>query len=270
MIDWMQDDWSYMLGVVHGDGHISDRSVSVSVGYKDQGYADVLTELWKELGFQPKVYRPRSALRIDVHSKKLRDQFAVFKRKGIWSWPESLNVSEYLSGVFDTDGYSSITGGKKQIGVTLKRSGNLNHLISLLESVGINGLMVKNEISKFKGIDYETESIRITDSVRISRLASILELRNQRKAKMLDDVRCQADSYLNAVPLFREVGLWIEKEGSKSWEDISIHFGLTKKQCESVMQNLRQFAEIRVIPPPKIYTKYEVIRWKTEEKNDQS
>lgn len=262
MINWHNEDWAYMLGVIHGDGSISTRSVRISVGYKDQAYGDVLAETWERLGYAPKVYRPRSALAIDVHSKALRDALAPYKANGIWQWPDGLNQPEYLAGVFDTDGYASLSAGKKQIGITLKRSGNLARLAEVLRGLGIPDVEARDEVSAYGGKPYEIETIRITDAARIVQLARLLKLRNERKAQMLEAVRAYAQDILDRVPLWKQIGLWLEENGPADWREIAEAFGLSKAQFESAMQHLKRNAEVNVIPPPIMLTRYEVKQWK--------
>src|SRR4051812_41381216 len=115
MIDWTLPDWSYLLGVVHGDGSIAPRSVCISVGHKDGDYASLLSELWERFGCRPKLYRGRSGLRLDVHDKPLRDAFAAYKERGIWQWPAGLHAPSYLAGVFDTDGCVPAPSSKRLV-----------------------------------------------------------------------------------------------------------------------------------------------------------
>jgi len=262
MIDWENPDWAYLLGVVHGDGNIAKRSICISVGYKDQDYANTLVSLWESLNYSPKVYRQRSALRIDVHNKILRDKFAIYKEKGIWSWPKRLNKTEYLSGVFDADGFSSRSGTSKQIGIILKRSGNLQRLAAYMRQLGVADVIAKDGATTYNGRPYKIESIRICDSARISKLCELLHLRNARKAAMLENVTQYARNYLNRVPRWRKVGKWLAKEGPRDWRQIADEFGLTKAQVDSALQRLREHANVDTIPPVIILTKYEMKGWK--------
>jgi len=261
VIDWQDKDWSYLLGVIHGDGSIAPRSIDVSVGYGDRDYADLLMSLWESLGYSPKMYHPRSALKISVHSKVLRDEIVPFKQKGIWEWPEGLCESEYLSGVFDADGWASLSGGSKRIGITLKRSGNLKRLASYLGHLGIPRVTVQEKVISYKGRPYETEGILICDSARISQFGDLMNLRNARKAAMFDAVYQHARNYLNRVPLWRKVGRWLA-EGPRDWREIAQEFSLSRDQVDSVLQSLRQHADIQTTPQVIILTKYEVRKWK--------
>jgi len=262
VINWQDKDWSYLLGVIHGDGSIAPRSIDISVGYGDRDYADMLMSLWESLGYSPKMYRPRSALKVSVHSKALRDELAPFKQKGLWSWPEGLCESEYLSGVFDADGWaSSLPGGSKRIGITLKRSGNLKRLASYLDHLGILGVTVKESVRSYNGRPYEVESILICDSARISQFGDLMNLRHARKAAMFDAVYQRARNYLNRVPLWRKVGLWLAEE-PRNWREIAQEFNLSRDQVDSVLGNLRKKANIQTTPQVIILAKYEVGGWK--------
>lgn len=260
MINWTKPNWAYLLGVVHGDGHIAKRSISISVGYKDRQYCDVIYGIWESLGYSPKIYFPRSAIRIDVHNIQLRNVFSQYKKKGIWRWPKKYNISEYLSGVFDTDGYASLSntssGISKQIGITLKRSGNLFHIAELLKLQGIEGIKVRRTTSTYDGRSYGIEIIQISASKRIVQIYELLNLRNARKAEMFRNVYDYSKKFLDHIPLWKEVGLWIQKEGAKTWREIATEFNLSKNQVDSLLQNLRKYATIEKIPP--VTTKYVV------------
>ncbi len=179
-IDWTVPEWAYMLGVVHGDGHISKRSVSISVGYKDQDYAQILLLLWSQMGFSPKVYRPRSALKIEVHSKELRNVFHQFKFKQKWSWPECLHWPDYLAGVIDTDGCVT---KNKSITIGLKRTGNLPRLAQEISKLGVREIKSKDTEQVFGGKQYLTETITICGMDRMVSLCRDVNLRHPRKKK---------------------------------------------------------------------------------------
>ncbi len=255
-IDWAQEDWSYLLGAVHGDGSIAPRSVCISVGYKDADYADVLVGLWRTLGVSPKTYRARSALRLDVHSRALRDAFAPFKKRGRWGWPEALSESDYLAGVFDTDGCVSLPKSK-HISIVLKRSGNLRRLAPMLERLGIRKPLVKDRVSTWDGRPYEIEQIVLTGMDRIVAFSDAVRLRHPRKAARLAEMRVHIDAIRSCVPLWQRVGAWLQEE-PKTWEEIAAKFSLTQPQVASVLQNLRCYATVETIPPPKALARYRV------------
>lgn len=256
MLDWAHPDWSYLLGVVHGDGSIAPRSVAISVGYRDVTYAETLCDLWRKLGFDPKLYRARSALRVDVHRRAIRDRFAAFKARGLWSWPEQLSTTDYLAGVFDTDGCVS-TPQFKRVSIVLKRSGNLQRLVPMLESLGIRTPRVANRVAKYKGRPYDLEEMVLTGMDRIVAFSDAVRLRHYRKAERLAAMRHHVDELQARVPLWRRVGAWLQEE-PRSWSEIATEFGLTKPQVDSVLQSLRRHARVEVIPPPKHLTRFRV------------
>lgn len=256
IINWAQSDWAYLLGVVHGDGSIAPRSVSISVGYMDADYADYLVSMWVALGFDPKTYRGRTALRIDVHSKALRDVFSPFKQRGIWSWPDGLDVAAYLAGVFDTDGCVP-TPDSKRLVIVLKRSGNLSRLVPMLSSLGIREASARDTATNYKGAKYETETITLSGMDRVVAFSSAVRLRNPRKAARLLEMRRLVDSKLAHVPLWRKVGIWLQAE-PRTWEEIASEFGLTKRQVDSVLDNIRKNASVQTIPPPKVLSRFRV------------
>lgn len=72
-LDFSSPDWAYLLGVFHGDGTVGPRSVTIAVGYQDAAYSRVLTRVLKSLQLTPKIYRCRTALSVQAHSKHLAD-----------------------------------------------------------------------------------------------------------------------------------------------------------------------------------------------------
>lgn len=253
---WSDPDWSYLLGVVHGDGSIAPRSISISVGYKDADYADVLAALWGKLGFYPKIYRARSALRIDVHSKELRDLFAPLKQFGIWSLPGEIDAANYIAGIFDTDGCVA-QPERKFICIGLKRSGNLATILPLVCSLGIRPPRVRDTSSTFKGKRYETETMKLSGMDRIVAFSNSVSLRHPRKAARILEMRIIVDEIMARVPLWRRVGLWLSGE-PRTWEEIAMKFSLQKRQVDSVLDNLRRYASVETIPPPRLLSRFRV------------
>jgi hypothetical protein len=256
VIDWSNADWSYMLGVVHGDGHVAKRSIEIAVGYKDTDYAEVLTSLWEDLGFSPKVYRPRSALKIAVHSIAVAAEFRVFKSGGLWSWPDVLDARQYLAGVFDTDGSVSIPA-HKAISIGLKRSGNLLGIAPLLAGIGVREVRVTEGETTFKGAKYAIETIKLSGMDRIVAFTDAITLRNPRKRERLSAMRAHVDALLSKVPLWQQVALWLQEE-SRTGEEIAEHFHLSVAQANSALQYIRRHMILEAIPPPRSLMKYRV------------
>lgn len=256
-IDWSLPNWSYMLGVVHGDGSVGHpRTISVSVGYKDTDYAECLMGTWVQLGESPKLYRARTALRVDVHSRVLRDEFALYKSRGRWSHPPNLDPGQYLAGVFDTDGCVS-TPTSKHVSICLKRSGNLSTVSKMLSNLGVGDFRVIDRTSKFKGQPYDVETLLISGMDRIARFFSLVVLRSARKADRAAAMLAHIEEIRSRVPLWREVGLWLQEE-PRTWEEIAIRFSLTRRQVDSVVQNLRRYTTVSVLPPPRVLSRFSV------------
>ena len=256
-IRWSEADWSYMLGVIHGDGSIMPRSISISVGYRDFKYKDILFAIWKGLGFAPKLYRPRSAFRIDVHSAALRNMIAPLKVRSRWKIPKGLNVPHYLAGAFDTDGCVSRPAAKS-ISIGQKANGNLALARRLLISLGFRDVIVRNYVHDFHGKPYPTQTITLSGMDRLLLFSDLIPLRHPTKAKRLREMRDHIIVLQSKRPLWFRVGKWIQQEGDKTWEEVAAHFGLTNIQFNGAMQNLKRHADVEVIPPPKMLNKYRV------------
>lgn len=256
MVDFSKSLWSYLLGVIHGDGHLSNRSIQISVGYKDQEYADILIDIFKSLGYLPKVVRARSALRIDINNKALTDVFRQYKNDGKWRLPIELDFEYYISGVFDTDGCVA-NPSNKFISIILKRSGNLYIIKDILTKKGIRDINVKERITRFNGKPYEIEDIKITGMDRILEMNNILHLRHPKKVQRLKEMVAIILEIQSRVPLWKQVSEYLKKE-PKTWKDVANEFGLTKKQFDSVIQNIKKECELEVIPPPEPLSSYQV------------
>lgn len=259
-VDWTKPDWAYLLGVVHGDGHVSKRSISVNFGFANRVYFLVIVDIWKKLGFDPKVYYVKNnAFRLDVHNKELRDVFIKYKKDGIWGWPNHISVRDYLSGLIDTDGYMGLSYSKKhkgiskKIGIEVKRNGNLPYVADLFRNEGVE-VDAKNAMTTYKGEPYETEVIRICSAEKIVKAAKLLRLRNPRKISKLAELKIISQEQLNRVSKWKEVGLWMQKEGPKTQREIEVKFHLTKRQADALLQQIKKNATVKKLPP--ITTRY--------------
>lgn len=261
-IDWSNKDWSYLLGVVHGDGNVSTRSIRVSVSYKDKEYANTITELWDKLGYDPKVYRPRTALAIDVHNSILTNELRKYKFNGKWALPAGLDKNHWMAGIIDTDGTVTIASKKCAVIITLKRSGNLEHVRDALGEIGICGVNIHNRISKFRGKEYEVEEMRLTSFDKILQFNKYVPLRHPRKLLRLKNIIQHIEDAKARIPLWEQVGIWLQDNEPQTWEEIANKFNLTKDQFDSVIQNLKRHASIQVLPPPKSLSRYKMKGWK--------
>lgn len=253
-IDWSNPDWAYLLGVVHGDGCVAPRSIDIAVGYKDAEYADSLIALWRRLGYEPKVYRPRSALKLSFHSAALARVFRQFKSKGIWSLPEHLSLGHWLAGVFDTDGCVSLASKKCAVVITLKRSGNLQLVADALEQIGTARPTVHNRVSKFNGKDYKVEELRLTSFANILAFSKEVYLRHPRKKQRLLETISYIDAVQSVVPLWKQIAEYCKEP--RTWKEIATQFSITKDQVDSALQRIKAEREVEIIPPPEALTRY--------------
>jgi hypothetical protein len=256
MVDFSCPNWSYLLGVIHGDGHIAKRSISISVSYKEPGYAELLCELWRTLGFEPKTYRPRSALRVDVHDAALAKVLLQTKCSGRWAIPLEVDIGHYFAGVIDTDGHAT-KPPKRAVVITLKQSGNLLKLCARLESAGLRCLPVRERVSNFNGLPYDIEEASWTAMDQIEWIGRNVPLRHPRKRARLQEMQSEIAVVRSRIPLWRQVAEWLTKE-PRDVDEIMVHFKLTKRQVDSVMDNIKAHRDVEVIPPPRILTKYKV------------
>lgn len=254
-MEWSNPDWSYLLGVVHGDGHIAPRSVCICVGYRDAEYAEVLARVLGRMGMAPKIYRKRSALSLEVHSVALAAMFRPLKMRGVWSWPDGLRWPDYIAGVIDTDG--CVTTNKSVI-ITLKRSGNLQRLASELTGIGVRQLHARDTQSVFCGRPYLTEMLTITGMDRMEKLFSAVTLRHPRKRERLASMLENIASIRAHKPMWRRVGEWLHEKGPRTWEEIAQEFRLTKAQTDSVLGSLKRYASLETLPPPKALSRFRV------------
>lgn len=260
-IDWAKPDWAYMLGVIHGDGHIADRSVEIVVGHGDANYAEIIRTILERLGLSPKIYNDRSVSRLRVNSKSLANTLRPLKQNQHWSWPDSLDWASYVAGVIDTDG--CVTTGR-QIVIVLKRTGNLTRLAHQLTTLGIRPLTASDKCGKYKGTPYATERLAITGTDRILFVAQHIIIRHPRKMARLQKILAEIAEGRSRVPLCKRVGNWIEKEGPKTWREIAAEFNLPHKQRDSVLGMLRTHFTLETIPAE---TKFRVIGISKKEQN---
>lgn len=254
--DFANPDWSYFLGVVHGDGHVAKRSISISVSYKEPEYLEALMSLVGCLGYGHKLYRPRSAYRLDIHSSALASELRATKSLGVWSIPDTIQIGPYLAGIIDTDGHLT-KAPQRQVVITLKRSGNLRRLCDRLARQGLRCNPVKEKTSTFKGKPYEIEEARWAGADQIEWIAQNCRLRHPRKARRLVAMLAEVEAYRSKVPLWQLVADWISQE-PHDLDQIMDRFGLTKRQADSILGNIKLNCDVEVIPPPRALTKYRV------------
>jgi prephenate dehydratase len=126
-----------------------------------------------------------------------------------------------------------------------------------LARIGIPNVAVHNRSSSFKGKPYELEELRLTSFQNVMIFASRVTLLYPNKAKRLREQVEYIQTVQSHIPTWKQVALWL-KEEPRTWEEVAERFNLTKKQFDSVMQNIKRVMEVEVIPPPKSLTRYRV------------
>jgi hypothetical protein len=253
-IDWSDSTWAYLLGVVHGDGHVSSKSIGVTVGYKDQAFAELVFSLWQALGFNPKTYKCRTALRVDVHSKELATIFLQYKSGRKWAIPANLNTDQWLAGVFDTDGCVSDPSKKCAIVIALKRSGNLVLVADALEKTGMPRPLVRDRISRIKEKEYETEILAITSFANILCFSNSITLRHPKKKQRMQETLLYIESSLSQVHLWEKVADYCREP--RTTEEIAAKFSISQEQARNALRLVRKNRDVEVIPPPESLKRY--------------
>lgn len=255
-VDFKDPRWSYLLGVVHGDGHVAPRSISIAVSYKEPGYVGVLTELFGDLGFSPKLYRARTTYKVEVHSRALAQQLALTKSAGVWTIPSDVCPAAYFAGVIDTDGHLT-KAPQRQVVICVKRSGNLERLVLCLSRVGLRCNPVRPRIARYCGQPYEVEETRWSGADQIEWIAGRCVLRHQRKADRLSGMMTEILASRAQTPPWVQIAGWLS-ECPRDADEIGARFGLTKRQVDSALDQIRAKTDLEIIPPPRVLTKYRV------------
>ena len=258
IINFSNPDWAYLLGVIHGDGHISKRTIQISVGHNAPFYADTLTALITELGLSPCLYNTKSCIRIDINSQKHTNDFRKLKNNGMWSIPIDINKSHYVAGVIDTDGcVSNVSSKQKKMAViiSLKKSGNLLKVGKLLADIGFRDIHVRYRNAKYKNTEYPVETIVLTGEDRMRLFYEKIQLRHKLKKDKMDAIIQNYDTNKSLSRIIAEQ----LKIAPLSIPEIMAKFNLNKKQADSVLQNLRNQYQIQTIPPVPSYTSYKII-----------
>lgn len=260
-MNWNDKSWSYLLGVIHGDGYVGNRSIQISVGYKDKEYKDFLCNMITKVGYNPKVVNQKSAYRIDINSTKLTKEIAPYKSKSLWNIPGELDFGEYISGVFDTDGCVSLPkkSGGKFVVITLKQSGNLNIVADIFKSWGMQNIKVNNRNSKFNGLVYPIEEIKLSSAHNIKLFYQNTSLKHLKKKNRLEDMVKMILDRENKISLWESIAKYIETE-QKNANEIMQKFSITKYQYDSAMQNIKKHYEIEITVPEPVLNKYKIKR----------
>ena len=119
------DDLSYIIGVLHGDGHVhkNKKFVTVTVDSKDY-IKNTLLPLFKKLfDTNGHIFEFDNYYRLEIGSRVVHSYISLFcpvgKKVGRLKIPEEIKknkkfLASYLSGLFDTDGCVGYTRDKKQ------------------------------------------------------------------------------------------------------------------------------------------------------------
>lgn len=262
-MDWDNKNWSYLLGVIQGDGCINKRSISITVGAKEKEYLEYLSELIQDVGYNPKVNSYRGCYRIDINSTDLTKKICCYKTQSIWSIPNNLDLGSYVAGVFDTDGCVSMPtkSGGKFIIITLKRSGNLKIIKNIFDAWGMENVKVNERMSKFGGKPYPIEEIKISSAHNIKIFNNNVHLKHEKKKERLAKMINLITERENEVPLWEKVAKFMEQNPKNSYE-IMNEFNITKDQFDSAIQNIKKHFEVKTIPPEPALNKYKIIRRK--------
>lgn len=139
--------FSYLVGVVQGDGHICRRvkggrvmGVRVTVGKKYLYYAERLAQIFRDVfGCKCAVYKYKNIIQVSVHSVSVGKIFEKFKNvNGQWKIPSQYS-NMWLSGIIDTDGYVSVASGYGHgcIGISQANKENLEKIVDVLNGFGV-------------------------------------------------------------------------------------------------------------------------------------
>jgi hypothetical protein len=247
--DWASPDWSYLLGVIHGDGHIGTREVQIAVGYRDAEYAHILVALLRKMGFRPHIYRGHTCLTVTVCNVVLTRVMSRWKQHGRWRWPDGLDPLPYIAGVIDTDGCVS-KAPNNVIVVTLKRSGNLRRFAEILREAGVRDVHVSNLVSKWRGKPYPIEKLQLSGGDRILWASKHIPLRHPFKKKRLAILAASVEHWSQVVPTWVKLGRYLESHRATA-KEAGCALGLTRVQVWTALHKLRERRVLDTeIPPP--------------------
>lgn len=181
---------SYMLGVIHGDGHVSQRSVSITVDRKTPEYSEKLKSAWIELGYSPKSYLDSSGnSKIEVHSIALATELRKFKKVDRWMFPHMpSDCCQYLAGLIDTDGWVSKPESKhNRINITQKSGDKLPNIRCVLDEIGFNHIdIITRNNNMIRGKPYPIDVIWWTNQDDVLLFAKTIPLKHEYKARRLE------------------------------------------------------------------------------------
>jgi hypothetical protein len=237
LADEKLDPSSYILGIVHGDGHVSKRSVCVSVGYQDKEYARKVTSLFYAIGVAPSVYKKQGSLSIEIHNKQVADRYRELKGQS-WILPDYIKPLSYLSGLIDTDGWVS-TPPKARCTVVQKDLGNLETVAKLLKRQTDLIFTLRHITRKIDGEPYEVESMKFDGFDKVYTLSESVCLLHPDKRSRLACLRDHISQKRKETPRWEEVGRLIF-ESPHTRSEISSILGVTSREAGSSLTYLRR------------------------------
>ena len=143
IFDLHQREFSYLLGVIHGDGYINNKPymghLTIHVCKRDLAYAYTLLNLAHSLGWKSaKLNKGKNGGKLFTYcSKNLTEYLVRFKRNRLWYFPEKPgNLLHYIAGLVDTDGSIRKRGLLVRIGQ--RNNGNLAKITPFLDELGMS------------------------------------------------------------------------------------------------------------------------------------
>lgn len=180
-----KEDWSYLVGVIQGDGYIRERSggeIILTVGFLDLQYAEMLHNLIPNstLRFD------KSAIRVCFYGNNAKPFFGI-KKDSLWTVPNNIIKTEWLAGLFDTDGGFEGDNRRQRISFYQKDNGNINHVYDALTELGINySIQKRNARCSSNGIKSSSSiTIRINNSYDVLLFNNLIKIRHNRKKDKL-------------------------------------------------------------------------------------
>jgi len=261
LINWTGKNQSYLLGVIHGNGHVNYRAIQISVGYQDKEYMEYLCSIIKQIGYTPRVYNQKTAYRIDIHNTKLAQEIIKFKHDGLWAIPENVDYESYASGVYDTDGWVAVPkrGGAKFVAIALKKSGNLEIIKNIFNKWGMKNIKINTWEITFNGKPYLVEGIKLSSAFNIKIFFTNTLLKNSRKKTRLDSIILLIAEWEARVPLWEKVANFI-KDKPRDATEIKGYFHINKKQYDSLMGNIKKHYKVEIITSMLALNKYKICR----------
>ena len=247
----------YLLGVVHGDGHVSERSVAIAVDGRLPEYAEILSSLWQELGFSAKTYTTkRGVLSVQVHSKELADTLRLFKTVDHWAFPGlPVYPCDYIAGLVDTDGHvgRGTSGDRRAISITQKSGDKLPRIRPILDAAGFQHVPIVTRANhKVRGEPYPVDEIWWRSREDVIQFANSIPLRHPPKAERIKKcVELISHLQRKAKDEHRvRILHFLREHGGATLPEIAEAVGLSRKQTLLALNGLRRFANVHRNDPP--------------------